>query len=218
MGLHAHPLLDAAFAPPIILPYRPGESPFRQKGNAYLGDVRYLDSVAPGGFRAVVASLHDPALRAFFEQPFRASDWYDAYPGTALERAAARLRGVSFERHRRETGAWHAVDATRGIYSALLKMVSTESVALWGPRISNMYFEFGKTESRIAGDRVVDVSRGGVPHDLAQWLIYASEGFCEEALRRNGARDPVMKTLDVVDDGVAEGRPVVKFLLRVTWR
>ena len=53
-------LLDPAFAPPALLPFPVGESPFRQKGNAYVGDLRYLDAVAPGG------SMHQKA-EEFFE-------------------------------------------------------------------------------------------------------------------------------------------------------
>jgi hypothetical protein len=208
---------DPAYAPPLQLPFPVGESPFRQKGNAYLADARYLDAVAPGGFLAVVASLPNEELRAFFEQRFRASDWYDAYPGAALEVAAARLRHLSFEEHRRQTGAWHAVDAMRGIYGALLKLVSSESVALWGPRISSMYFEFGKTESKASEARAVDVWRRGTPRELSQWFFYAAAGFCVEALRINGARDPVVTSHEVEDDGERGGRSLVKFRIRVAW-
>jgi hypothetical protein len=201
----------------MVLPFRAGTSPFRQKGNAYLADIRYLDEVVPGGFRAVSEAVVDADVRAFFAQSFRGSDWYDAYPGAMLESTAARLRGMSFEQHRRQTGAWHAVGATRGIYGTLLKLVSSESVALWGPRISSMYFEFGKVESRAAGPRTVDAWRRGVPRELAQWLFYASAGFCGEALRLNGAREPVVTAHEVEHDGDAHGRELVRFRARVVW-
>jgi hypothetical protein len=210
-------LRDPEFAPPVVLPFEVGTSPFRQKGNGYLGDQRYLDAVVQGGFRAVVAALHDPAVRGFFEQRFVASDWYDAYPGAVLEAAAARLRGVPFEQHRRQTGAWHAVEATRGIYGALLRLVSSESVARWGPRISAIYFEFGKTESIVVGPRAVDVWRRGIPRELAQWLIYASAGFCAEALKQNGASQPIVIAQDVENDGESHGRALVAARLRIAW-
>jgi hypothetical protein len=209
---------DLPFAPPSVLPFRAGTSPFRQKGNAYLADARYLDEVVPGGFRAVLSALVDADVRAFFEQSFRASDWYDAYPGSVLEATAARLRGLSFEQHRKQTGAWHAVGATRGIYGTLLKLVSAENVALWGPRISSMYFEFGKTETRAAGEHTVDAWRRGVPRELAQWLFYASAGFCAEALRLTGAEEPVVTAHEVEDDGSSHGRELVRFRARITWK
>jgi hypothetical protein len=211
------PLRDPAFAPPQALPFRAGTSPFRQKGNAYLGDARYLDEVVSGGFRAVRAAVPDADVRAFFEQQFRASEWYDAYPGAILEATAARLRGISFEQHRRKTGAWHAVGATRGIYGTLLKLVSSENVALWGPRISSIYFEFGKVDTRAAGPHAVDAWRRGVPRELTQWMFYGSAGFCTEALRMTGAREPVVTPHEVEDDGEAHGRELVRFRSRIAW-
>lgn len=211
-------LHDPVFAPPTVLPFRAGTSPFRQKGNAYIADARYLDDVAPGGFRAAVAAVSDPDVRAFFAQTFRASDWYDAYPGAMLEAAAARARGLSFEQHRRQTGTWHAGHATRGIYGTLLKLVSAESVALWAPRISSLYFQFGKTVSRAAGPKSIDAWRSGVPRELAQWWFFASAGFSAEVLRLRGASQPVVTPHEVEDDGVAFGRELVRFRLRIEWK
>lgn len=211
-------LRDAIFAPPAVLPFPAGASPFRQKGNAYLGDARYLDDVVPGGFRAVVAAVPDLEVRAFFEQRFRASEWYDAYPGALLEATAARVRGLSFEQHRRQTGAWHGKDATRGIYGALLRLVSAESVALWAPRIASLYFEFGKTQTRAAGPKTIDAWRTGVPRELAQWWYFASASFTAEVLRIRGATEPVVTPHEVEDDGSAHGRELVRFRLRIEWK
>jgi hypothetical protein len=124
---------DLDFAPPRELPFPVGTSPFRQRGAAYLADYRYYDAVVMGGHRAVIEAVADPAVRAFFRQPFRTSEWYDAYPGAYIEAVAARLRGLSFERHRRHTGIWHAEDAAHGIYATLLRIVSNENIAVWAP-------------------------------------------------------------------------------------
>lgn len=207
-----------AFGPPLTLPFLPGDSPFRQKGNGYLGDRRYYDSVIAGGARAVGAALSDPNVRRFFEQTFRPSEWYDALPGVIIESTAARLAGVSFEQHRRQIGAWHAAESIRGIYSALFKLVSTENVALWTSRLSALYFEFGKVHATSLDSRTVEASYRGLPCELAQNVIYGSAGFCVEALRRTGAVDPVMTIHEVDDDGVAHGRKVVRVRVRLGWR
>jgi hypothetical protein len=208
---------DPSFAPPREPPFPVGTSPFRQKGNAYLGDIKYYDDVVPGGFDAVVAALPDEAHRIFARQQFRASDWYDAYPGAQLEVAAARVRRYPFERHRRETGAWHATHAARGLYGALLRMVSSETVALWGPRISSIYFEFGRSDARVTGTREVLVTRRGIPHELVQWMIYASAGFTESALQLAGAREVRVGIENVVDDGRHVGRALAAVDLRISW-
>jgi hypothetical protein len=210
-------LSDSDLGPPSVLPFPAGTSPFRQKGNAYLGDARYLASCVPGGYDAAVAAIPDPSTRAFFRQTFRASEWYDAYPGTQLELAAARLRGLSFEQHRQQTGIWHAQATVRGIYAGLLRVVSNESVALWGPRISGIYFEFGRMETRAVGPKAVDGVRRGVPKELAQWLMYASIGFSTAALRIAGARNPRVLVDDVEPDGRDHGRELVKIGIRIRW-
>jgi hypothetical protein len=211
------PLRDAAYAPLESLPFPAGTSPFRQKGNAYLGDQKYLDEVVPGGFRACVDAISDPGTRAFFAQRFSPSEWYDAYPGSLLELSASRIRGASFEQHRRKTGAWHARRTARGFYGALLRLLSNEAVALWGPRISSLYFEFGKSESRVSGPREVIATRRGVPRELAQWLAYASFGFGEETLKLAGAREASCDATAVDPDGRDYGRDLVRFDIRIRW-
>jgi hypothetical protein len=211
-------LREPAFGPPAVLAFPAGKSPFRQKGNGYLGDMRFFDGVVPGGSSAVLAAIPDPVARAFLGQRFRASEWYDALPGGMLEATAARLRGLPFEQHRRQTGAWHAARAIGGIYAALFKLVSSESVALWAPRISSMYFEFGKAETRAAGHSAVDGWWRGLPCELAQSVAYGSAGFCTEALRRTGALEPVVTLHEVETDGTQYGRELVRVRLRMRWR
>jgi hypothetical protein len=208
---------DLAFAPPWELPFPVGTSPFRQRGAAYLADFRYYDAVLRGGRGAAVEAVGDPATRAFFRQAFRTSEWYDAYPGAVIESAVAKVRGMSFERHRRHTGSWHAEDAVRGIYAALLRMVSNENIAVWAPRISSLYFEFGKATSRVTGPREVVAVRSGVPVELVQWLIFASAGFVETTLRLAGATNPQVTVLAISPDGHDHRRDLVKIDARISW-
>jgi hypothetical protein len=208
---------DPRFSPPLTPPFPVDASPFRQKGSAYLGDIRYLDAYAPGGFAAVVATLSDPALRRFFQAPFRAGDWYDAYPGVLLEVAAARLLGRTFTAHRRSTGAWHAEHAARGLYGTLLRFISSENVALWGPRITSLYFEFGKTETQVVRDGEVAALRRGIPRELVQWMIFAMVGFCEKTLHISGAARASVEIGEAEPEGTAHGRDLMRvhLLLRL---
>lgn len=208
---------DTSFAPTLEPPFPPGTSPFRQKGNGYVGDVPWLDSCVRGGFAAAVAALPDPRLQAFFAQRFRPSEWYDAYPGACLELVASRLRGIPFERHRRETGVYHAKLASRGVYGTLLRMISSESLAVWAPRIAMLYFEFGRTESRVVGPREVVATRRAIPAELAQWQAYVLTGFAESTLAVGGAREARAEIVDVNPDGSQSGRALVRLDLRMTW-
>ncbi len=210
---------DPEFAPPRELPFPAGTSRFRQKGQAYLTDFRFFDAVVRGGHRAVIDALPDPGARTFFRQELKRSEWYDAYPGTMLETTAARVRGMTFEQHRRSTGIWHAEDfGVRGIYAALLKMISNENIAMWAPRISSLYFEFGKTETRVSGPKEVAALRRGIPEELVQWLVYASAGFAAATRRLAGARDPRVTLLSITPDGRDHSRDLVKVDTVLGWK
>jgi hypothetical protein len=215
-------LVEAAFAPPATVPFPPGGGPFRQKGNGYLGDARFYDATVRGGAGAVVAAIADPRVRAFFEQKFRPSEWYDAMPGVIIESTAARLRGIPFEQHRRQVGSWHAAEGIRGIYAALFKVVSDENIALWAPRISSLYFEFGKVETKALGGRAIEGWWRGLPPQLAQNVCYASAGFCAEALRLTGAHDPIVTLHEVEPDAVfkttAAALETVRVRFRMAWK
>lgn len=208
---------DPLFAPPSTLPFPAGASPFRQKGNAYIVDRPWLDESVRGGFAAAVAAIPDAPVRAFLNQRFKASEWYDAYPGAVLEATAARLRGVAFSRHRRESGAYHARHAMRGIYASLLKVISNDNVALWCPRIASMYFDFGKMTTREAGAKSVIATRSGVPAGLVQWSGYAMMAFVESALEIAGARGVRCAVSDVVESDRAFGQATYRMDFTATW-
>jgi hypothetical protein len=62
------------------LPFPPGESPFRVKGNVFVRMRQFHDEIAPGGSRAVAAALRDGVLREFYTQKFITAGWYDYLP------------------------------------------------------------------------------------------------------------------------------------------
>ena len=94
-------VLDPLFAAPWSSPFLPGEGPFRQKGNGYIGDLDYLDANLAGGRKAAIDAIASEAMRKFLTQRFVSSEWYDAYPCAVLHATAARLRGVAFTEHQR---------------------------------------------------------------------------------------------------------------------
>jgi hypothetical protein len=208
---------DPSFAAPLQLPFPPGTGPFRQKGNGYLGDLAYFETSVRGGSKAVVQALPDAALRTFHEQRFRGSEWYDAFPATTLHNTAARLRGLAFSEHRRQVGAYHAREAGGGIYRTLLRVVSTENVAVWGPRVSSIYFEFGKTKTHGSAPKQVAGIRTGLPAGLVQFVMFASKGFCEETLVLAGAKTASFDIGDVYAEGREHGQDLYNVDFLVSW-
>ena len=170
-----------------------------------------------GGSKAVIEGIASEPMRAFLEQPFVGSEWYDAYPCAVLHASAARLRGVSFAEHRAQVGAYHASASMNAIYRSLLRVVSNQNIALWGPRISSIYFEFGKSETRVVGPNEVSGIRHGVPAGLVQFVVFASKGFCEQALLLAGARTSSVEIHDVEQEGSAHGQPLYKTSVTIRW-
>ncbi|MDC0745028.1 hypothetical protein [Polyangium mundeleinium] len=211
-------LTDARFDLPPDLPFAPGASPFRQKGHVYRGNHDFMNKRVPGGLAALRQSLPTPELGKFFEQRFEVSAWYDSLPNIYLQDAAARVRGVPFEEHARELGVWHARERLKGFYSVLLRAVSTESVAVWAPRVPSMYYSFGKFQTRIVAPRRVSLAVRGVPVILARWLgaIMAAAGG--EMVLMAGARDLHCEFPSAEPDGTAYGVPVCRLEGEVTWR
>jgi hypothetical protein len=208
---------DPEFNPPAQIPFRPGESPFRQKGTAYIGDLEYFAAKVPGGSGAVLRAVADAPTRAFLSQRFVASDWYDAYPNLAMQLAAARLSGLSFEEHRRRVGGFHAT-ALGGLYRALLRVVSNENVAIWGPRAAALYWNFGRTVTTVAGPNEVTAVRYGTPKGLLRWFAWAAVGFADATLRLAGAKEASTTTGEVEADGEQAGQELCSLRMRMVWK
>jgi hypothetical protein len=211
------PIEDPFFGLPDEVPFPPGSGPFRIKGWGYAGDLRFYESHVPGGIDAVAKNVKDPAVSAFLHRHFDPDGWYDLAPKLYLSQAAARARGVPFDAHCREVSQWHAQDKFSGIYRPLLKVVSSEMLALWIPRLSSTFYDFGTIESRVAGMRLVRVVRYGQPRIAVQWWAAAASAYFEYVLRAAGARHPRVRWLAVEPDGERLGMDLHRMPFEITW-
>jgi hypothetical protein len=207
---------DPYFRLPQRIPYSPGTSPFRMKGDSYNAAMLFLNSRVPGGVPAVHAAM-EPELRAFLGQRFHASDWYDVVPNPYMHAIAARLRSLPFIEHIRDNGTWHAEHAMRGALKALLRVLSNESVALWLPRISSTYHDFGKCETKVTGKRLVHGARTGMPRSLVPWYVVLSSAFCEKALAIGGASSARMVYGEAEPQGTQGAEEIFKLHFEIAW-
>jgi len=210
---------DPYFALPEVTPFPPGSGPFRVKGWGYEGDVRFYDEIVPGGADAVVRLVRerDPAVAAFLQRRFDPCDWYDLVPKLYQSEAAARLRGLDYQTHCRELSRWHAQDKISGVYRPLLKLASAETLAVWIPRLSSAFYDFGSVESRMAGAKLVRVTRFGMPHVAVQWWAAAATAYFEHVILEVGARHPHVRWLPTESDGERMGMELVNMPFEVTW-
>lgn len=207
---------DPYFRLPDRIPIAPGTSPFRMKGDSYNAAMLFLNSRVPGGFPAVVAQM-SPELQAFFKQSFRPSDWYDVVPNPYMHTIAAKLRGIAFREHILDNGSWHADHAMRGPLRALLRVLSHESVALWLPRISATYHDFGKCETKPIGAGKIRGVRTGMPRPLVPWYTVLSSAFCEKALMLGGAKNPKMLFGNAQPEGTRGGQDIYSLHFEISW-
>ena len=208
---------DPYFALPEACPFVPGSSPFHIKGWGYLGELAFYAGFVPGGIDAVARSVKDPAIASFLSRPFTPDAWYDLVPKLYLSQAAARVRGIPFSAHCREVSRYHAVDKFRGIYRPLLKVVSSETLALWVPRLASSFYDFGATESHVVGDQRVRVVRRGVPRIAVQWWAAAAAAYFEYCLETAGAHLPRVRWLPTESEGERLGMELVTMPLEITW-
>jgi hypothetical protein len=203
--------------PPSALKFAPGESPFRAKGNVYLGLFESTNSRCPGGVSAVLERIESPDLVAFYNQPFVAAVWYDILPLLTFSVQAARLAGKPHLPYVREGARFQARRDMNGVYRFFLKLATTRMLVERLPRVHSQYFNFGKSiGQKLEGERAEIVGRQ-IPEPLAPWMLAVIEGFVPEVMVAHGARDVVARLDPFQPDGELHGVPAVRSRLVLTW-
>jgi hypothetical protein len=208
---------DAAFVLPAHPTHPFGKSPFRMRGVAYVEALDWYEQRVPGGMSAVLARAADPDLARFFAQRFEWSGWYDMVPGLYLAQWAGRVRGVPYLGILRENAEYHGDRAVRGFSGIVLRMLATETVAAWLPRVSSWFHDFGVVEARVTGPRTVRGHRTGLPRSFVQGWSALATSFTERVLRDVGAADARMHVLSPESDGTLEGYDLFRVPFELTW-
>jgi hypothetical protein len=171
------------------IPTEPGKSPFRIKGVAWI-DTLARHNELPGGCSAVASLLPTPAHRAYYEQSFLPSGWYDVLPMLFCDAAAARVMGLSLEDSLRQGTRRHAHRVLSGIYRSFVRVLVPSAVAWAIPRLASNYYDFGSvTTERVSVQHVRGTVRG-IPEVLAEWYAVTSLEFVLVALELCGCVRP----------------------------
>lgn len=203
---------DMAQAAPLV-----GQSPFRLKGTIWLSARAYIDEHVPGGCRAVEERL--PAdVRAYFAQMFMPLGWYDALPVKPITAAAAAALGMSMTEFVRAQAAWKAEQDMRGIYKLLLKLTSPTAVWKRFGSIYSQFYDFGRLTFDQAGKDSVDSCVHGMPAELAEWWIQATDSYMTVVLQAAGAKNVKATWKTPEADGVLCGVRLVRIRVNTAWR
>ncbi len=198
-------------------PFPPGQSPFRIKGMAYRGHMKYAAERLPGGVAAMLDGLDDPALRAFFEQSFLAASWYDILPLLPAGRVCARLAGTSYEEYLVARSRWQAASDMTGVYKMLIKVASTQSVALRLPKLLQRYLDFGGTVATAVEPGLVEAETRGMPRAVLAWFAPVAATYTVCALELGGAPGARVVGHPAEPDGSAHGVDLVRYRWDVCW-
>jgi hypothetical protein len=198
-------------------PFAPGESPFRVKGGIYLGTLKYFEKEVPGGVAALHAQIEDGKLRAFIEQKFLPSGWYDVLPVAQLIRAEARALNLTVANYLRKRTVFQVEQDIGGIYRFLLAILSPESVATRLPRLLTQIFDHGTTEVRLVEPGWLESTMGGFPALLYDWYSTAFEVYTETALHKAGGKKILALVRPPEPEGQKDGVDLIKFRVDARW-
>jgi hypothetical protein len=210
-------IYDPMFLMPARAPFRWGTSPFLSRGLLYSEEIALAHKALDGKTNEILRRSGDPGLEAFLSQRFSTLEWYDALPLVFFGMAISRARGLTLNQYIRDVSETHAARALSGFSGIVLKLVSTEAVATWLPRVSAWYNNFGSAETKVVGERHVRGSRSGVPQCMVQGWSVSATHFIETVLAHAGAHDPRAHTLEVEREGEREGHPIYRIAFDITW-
>jgi hypothetical protein len=200
------------------LPFAPGESPFRTKGNVYKSLFDSADTRVPGGRKAVLEQIDDPALAKFFSQNFLAASTYDVLPIVPFGMVGAKILNVPYLEFVRGGAAFTARRDMNGIYKVLLKLASPEAVVKRLPRILIQYFNFGKVEGNATSSCSYQARATGIPQPILLWVTNAARGFIPVVMAAAGARDTEVVIDAPEPDRKEHGVMLFRTSFEVRWR
>jgi hypothetical protein len=195
-------------------PFRFGASPFHMKGLVYRSFMRFAERHV--GRERFLNALNDPELRAFATQTFVPSNFYDCGPVVALNRVRASLMGISENESFRLGATQQAETDLRGAYSLVLAVLSQSRVLQALSRLTQVYFDWGRSFAEPRGPKYWVAGRSGVPQHLIDWSEVGTQAFTQVALMRTRAKN---LSFDVkrFADGNAHEIETFRFEMHMTW-
>ena len=200
------------------LPHPPGESPFRIKGTAYKGLLRFINTRLEGGLATFSTGLRDPALASFLQQPFLAGSFYDFLPMVAASCAVAASSHVPLPSFANEQGRAQATYDAENVYRAFVQGRSWEDLSTRFRLLCSRYYDFGEWDAQIAGESTMRFCMRGMPAWSLPWLEPMLSGYVTGLLKTMGIVDLSVGHLAPRRDGVNGGLATVTVEFEVSLR
>jgi hypothetical protein len=200
-----------------VLPYPPGESPYRVVGAVYKSLIAFVDAQVPGGLPRVLREVRDEAMVRYVSGRFSLASTADAVPLPYLGQAIARARGVTFPEQVRDANRWSARGPFFEVYRALVPIASAEALTAGLARAAKIVQPFGGLRVEALKSAGVRGERTGVPHVLVAWMVYSTSAFLETALERLGSRAASARFGVPIEDGRTDRESTYTLPFEITW-
>ncbi|NLY94468.1 MAG: hypothetical protein GXY23_10635 [Myxococcales bacterium] len=187
------------------LRYPPGESPFHVKGIAYRGHLEYVEAHVPGGVDAMKAAFPDPAVAAFFDQVFLASNFYDVMPLAHAGVICADLTGLPFHEFVRRRTIAQAEADIRGVYKWLLSILSPRMIGSRLPKVLAQYLDYLTFEPIESSPKRVVGRLKGIPIELGCWQSAVFEAYYTHVFQLGGLTDFALSYEDLRSERAPDG-------------
>lgn len=197
------------------LPVAPGESPFHIRGVYYERLIAYIKKA--GELEAVLKALDDPRVRAFAEQRFSWTGWFDVLPALPICAAFARRIGEEFESGLRRHTRIAAFDVIPSAFRIPLLASGPKGMSTAIAHLGATAMDFVELASEETTSTRSHSLHRGIPRFVAPHTANIMIGFLHALLEMRGARSVRARYTDVERDVVRSGFETVTIRYEFDW-
>jgi hypothetical protein len=197
------------------LPVAPGESPFHIRGLYYDRLVAYIKKA--GKLEGVLDSLDDPRVRAFAEQRFSWTGWFDALPAVPICATFARCINEEFESGLRKHTRRAAVEVIPSAFRFPLLMSGPTALSTAIGHLGATMMDFIELGAEETTSTHSHGWYRGIPRFVAPHTANIVLGFFHALLELRGARTVSARYTDVEKDVGRAGYETVAIRYEFDW-
>lgn len=169
-------------------------SPYRVRGQVYLGTRSFFEAQVKGGFASLLSSLRPP-LRTFMSQDFRPREFYEVMVVPELIDMEAKVAGLSIARYLDQRTRFQALRDLSGPVAMLLRLMPMGLVISRVTASMTNTFNFGESEVTKVAPRHYQVQIRDVPQRLCAWLEHSVGVYGQTSLAVSGAKGVEVRSL-----------------------
>jgi hypothetical protein len=195
-----------------------GQGPFRARGLAYVGALKYVDTRLRGGRDAFLARLGlAHPFASFYEQIFLVTADYDVSPLVQLYLVIAALEGNSVDSVVKRGSRWSGEHDPKSVWRPSLRGATPSDVAARLNFAFDRYFPPSSAEALSSQPEAFEGELRRLPACMAGLYVSGTAGFYEGALGWLGAANVRTQFARPAPDGLLAGVAMERVRFSVRW-